>query len=77
MNVTITTPVTTVAEFYRALSSQLELGGRRIANADALADILREKRVARVTVTGWGISLSDALLVLKVFRDLGVTLRFS
>lgn len=48
-----------------------------IPNADALADILREKRVARVTVTGWGISLSDALLVLKVFRDLGVTLRFS
>lgn len=75
MDVLITSAITSRRSFYAAMSKQLVPERSPITNADGLADALRERHVEHVIATDWRMELREELVVLAVFRDLGITLK--
>lgn len=69
--------VDTVADFYNQLSAQLFNGTRAIHNADALADLLQETSVEKVSVSHWDIPLENSLIIFRIFADLKITLEIA
>lgn len=73
----ITERVGSVPELGEALAEQLFVGPERVtrrapSNLDALADVLREYNIPRITFTYWTMTQQDAQRVEEVFDDLGI-----
>lgn len=77
MDILITTPLHNRRGFYTALSARLCPDESPITNADALADVLRSNHVEHVVASDWQLDLREELVLLAVFKDLGITLRFA